>query len=146
MKISAHVAVILTAASLCLAQAAGQVVGQGLSAEAKSKDVAEARAKRNAQTFQNKASVLTLLDRYGKQTGKIGERAMYDSAILSPDGKRVAGIKQDLDNESFDLFVMDVATGAATRLTTSARTEYVYSPVWSPDGNRLAYVSMRAGQ
>jgi Tol biopolymer transport system component len=146
MKISAQVAVILTAASLCLSQAAGQVVGQGLSAEAKSKDVAEARAKRNAQTFQNKASVLTLLDRYGKQTGKVGTRAMYDSASLSPDGKRIAAVKQDLYNESFDLFVMDVATGAETRLTTSARTEYVYGPVWSPDGNRLAYVSMRGGQ
>jgi Tol biopolymer transport system component len=146
MKISAHVAVIVTAASLCLAQTSGQVVGQGLSAEAKSKDIAEARAKRNAQAFQNKASVLTWLDRYGKQTGKIGERAMYDSAVLSPDGKRVAAVRQDLDNESFDLFVLDVATGAATRLTTSARTEYVYAPVWSPDGSRLAYVSMRGGQ
>jgi Tol biopolymer transport system component len=146
MKISAYVAVTLTAASLCLAQAAGQVVGQGLSAEAKSKDVAEARAKRNAQTFQNTASVLTLLDRYGKQTGKVGERALYDSAVLSPDGKRVAAIEQDLDNESFDLFVLDVGTGAATRLTTSARTEFVFAPVWSPDSKRLAYVTMRGGK
>jgi len=146
MKISLYIAVILTAASLCLSQAAGQVVGQGLSAEAKSKDVAEARTKRNAQTFQNKASVLTFLDRYGKQTGKVGERAMYDSAVLSPDGKRVAAIRQDLDNESFDLFVLDAATGATTRLTTSARTEFVYAPVWSPDSKRLAYVTMRAGK
>jgi Tol biopolymer transport system component len=146
MKISAYVAVTLTAASLCLAQAAGQVVGQGLSAEAKSKDVAEARAKRNAQTFQNTASVLTLLDRYGKQTRKVGERALYDSAVLSPDGKRVAAIEQDLDNESFDLFVLDVGTGAATRLTTSARTEFVFAPVWSPDSKRLAYVTMRGGK
>src|ERR1700689_2590137 len=146
MKISAYVAVTLTAASLCLGQTAGQVVGQGLSAEAKSKDVAEARAKRNAQTFQNTASVLTLLDRYGKQTGKVGERALYDSAVLSPDGKRVAAIEQELDNESFDLFVLDVATGAATRLTSSARTEFVFAPVWSPDSSRLAYVTMRGGK
>src|SRR5579863_425187 len=146
IKISAYVAVILTAASLCLAQEAGQVVGQGLSDEAKSKDVAEARAKRNAQTFKNKASILTVLDRYGKQTGKVGERAMYDSALLSPDGKRVAAIRQDLDNESFDLFVLDVATGAATRFTTSARRDFVFAPVWSPDGNQLVYVAMRQGQ
>jgi Tol biopolymer transport system component len=145
MKISAHLAVVLTAASLCVAQT-GQVAGQGLSAEAKSKDVAEARAKRNAQQFQNKASVLTLLDRYGKPTGKVGARAMYDSAILSPDGKRVAAIKQDLDNESFDLFVFDVATGAEKRITTSARRDFVFAPVWSPDSKRLAYVAMRGGK
>jgi Tol biopolymer transport system component len=146
MKISACIAVLLTAASLCFAQNSGQVVGQGLSDEAKSKDVAEARAKRNAQEFQNKASVLTFLDRYGKQTGKVGERAMYDSAVLSPDDKHVAAIKQDLDNESFDLFVFDVATGAEKRLTTSARRDFVFAPVWSPDSMRLAYVAMRGGK
>jgi Tol biopolymer transport system component len=146
MKISVHIAVILTATCLSLAQNSGQVVGQGLSEEAKSKDVAEARAKRNAQQFQNKASVLTFLDRYGKPTGKVGQKAMYDSALLSPDGKHLAATKQDLDNESQDLFVLDVVTGKETRLTTSARTEFVYAPVWSPDSKRLAYVSMRAGK
>jgi Tol biopolymer transport system component len=146
MKISAHIAVILTAASLCFAQNSGQVVGQGLSEEAKSKDVAEARAKRNAQQFQNKASILTFLDRYGKRTGQIGQRAMYDSAVLSPDGKHVAAIKQDLDNETFDLFVFDVATGAEKRLTTNARRDFAFAPVWSPDSKRLAYVALRAGK
>lgn len=146
MKISACIAFILTAASLCLAQADGQLVGQGLSAEAKSKDVAEARAKRNAQEFQKRASILTFLDRYGKPTAKIGQRALYDSAVLSPDGKSVAAMKQDLDNESQDLFVLDLASGAEKRLTTSARTEFVYAPVWSPDSKRVAYVTLRGGK
>jgi Tol biopolymer transport system component len=146
MKISAYVAVLLTAASFCVAQNSGQVVGQGLSEEAKSKDVAEARAKRNAQQFQNRASVLTFLDRYGKRTGQVGQRAMYDSAVLSPDGKRIAATKQDLDNESQDLFVYDMATSAEKRLTTSARRDFVFAPVWSPDSKRLAYVALRAGK
>jgi Tol biopolymer transport system component len=145
MKIFGHVAVLLAAVSLCLGQNA-QDAGQGLNAEAKSKDVAEARAKRNAQQFQNRASILTFLDRYGKETGQIGQRALYDSAYLSPDGKRLAAIKQDLDNESFDLFVSNVATGKETRLTTSARREFVFAPVWSPDSSRLAYVTMRGGK
>lgn len=154
MKASLYLAVILVAACFCFAQdstqtpaqSAGQVVGQGLSAEGKSKEFTEARAKRNAQTFQNKASILTFLDRYGKRTGQVGTRAMYDSAVLSPDGKRVAAMEQDLDNESQDLFVLDVATGSSKRLTTSARTEFVYAPVWSPDSKRVAYVGMRSGQ
>jgi Tol biopolymer transport system component len=146
MKIFAHVAVLLTAASLCLGQNATQDGGQGLSAEAKSKDVAEARAKRNGQQFQNRASILTFLDRYGKQAGQIGQRALYDSAYLSPDGKRLAAAKQDLDNESQDLYVTNLATGKETRLTTSARREFVFAPVWSPDGTRVAYVTMRGGK
>jgi len=141
-----RIAVILTAASLSFLLPAGQALGQELNAEAKSKEAVEARNKRNAQIFQNNASVLTFLDRYGKHTGQIGERALYDAAILSPDGKRIAAIKDDLENESADLFVFDVATGKATRFTTSVRTEFVETPVWSPDGSRLVYVAMRKGQ
>ena len=146
MKKCACIAVILTAASFCFLLPASQALGQELNAEAKSKEAVEARTKRNAQTFQNSASVLTFLDRYGKPTGQIGERAIYEAAVLSPDGKRVATIKDDLDNESADLWVFDVPTAAATRFTTSARREFVDSPVWSPDSSRLAYTSIRKGQ
>lgn len=135
-----------TIAVLCFLQPTAQSLGQELSAEAKSKDVAEARAKRNAQNFQNNASVLTILDRYGQRTAQIGGRAMYDVVMMSPDGKRIATIKEDLDNESADLWVADVATGAATRITTSPRTEFVSSATWSPDSTRLAYVTIRKGQ
>jgi Tol biopolymer transport system component len=146
MNRCAQIAVSVTAAILCFVQPAGQLLGQELNAEAKSKDVAEARAKRNAQRFQNNASVLTILDRYGKRTGQIGDRALYDTVVLSPDGKRVATVKEDLDNESADLWVSDVATGAATRITTSPRRESISSAIWSPDGTRLAYVTIRKGQ
>lgn len=137
---------VLAVAWVCFALPAPQLLAQELNAEAKSKEAVEARAKRNAQTFENSASVLTLLDRYGKRTGQIGDRGMYDIAIFSPDGKRVATIKEDLENESADLWLYDVATGAPTRFTTSARTEFVDTPVWSPDGSRIAYVTIRKGQ
>lgn len=146
MKHRTRMAVLFTATSLCFVLTPGQALGQELNAEAKSKEAVEARTKRNAQIFQNNASILTLLDRYGKPTGKVGERAMYEDAVLSPGGKRVAAIKDDLENESADLWVFDVATGAVTRFTTSVRTEFVDTPVWSPDGSRLAYVAMRKGQ
>lgn len=142
----AHIAVCVTAAVLCFLQPTPQLSGQELNAEAKSKDVAEARAKRNAQNFQNNAKVLTFLDRYGQRTGQIGDRAMYDLVVMSPDGKRIATVKEDLDNESADLWVADVATGATTRITTSPRTEFISSAVWSPDGTRLAFVTIRKGQ
>jgi Tol biopolymer transport system component len=139
-------AIFLTTASLCLTAFPDRALGQELNAEAKSKEAVEARTKRNAQIFQNNASILTFLDRYGKPSGQIGERALYEAAVLSPDGKRVATIKDDLENESADLWVFDVASGAATRFTTSARTEFADSPVWSPDSSRLAYTAMRKGQ
>jgi Tol biopolymer transport system component len=132
--------------ALCLALPI-RASGQELSAEAKDKAAAEARAKRNAQTFENNASTIVFYDRKGNRIGgPLGERAMYQGAVISPDGSRVAVVKADLPNESADVYVLDVATGASTRLTTSARTEFTLSPIWSPDGSKIAYVSMRKGQ
>ena len=86
-------------------------------------------------------------DRSGKRIGgALGERAMYQGAVISPDGSRVAVVKADLPNESADVFVLDIASGATTRITTSARTEFVQAPIWSPDGSKVAYVAMRKGQ
>jgi len=121
--------------------------GQELSTEAKDKAATEARAKRNAQTFENNASVIVFYDRKGQRIGgPLGERAMYQGAVISPDGSRVAVVKADLPNESADVFVLDIKSGAITRITTSARTEFVQAPIWSPDGSKVAYVAMRKGQ
>jgi Tol biopolymer transport system component len=146
MKTANRAACLFAAVVLGFVCLPGRTSGQELSAEAKDKVAAEARAKRNALAFENNATTIVFYDRSGKRTGSLGERALYGATVMSPDGSRVAIVKNDLPNETADLFVLDVATGASTRLTTSARTEFVMAPVWSPDSSRIAYVTIRKGQ
>jgi Tol biopolymer transport system component len=146
MKTAGRIAIAFAAILFVRPPLPTTVAAQELSADAKAKEAAEARAKRNALTFENNATTLALNDRSGKRVGTLGDRALYSETVMSADGSRVAVIIQDLPNESADLFVLDVATGAKTRLTSSARTEFVMAPVWSPDGKRIAYVTIRKGQ
>ena len=141
-----HLTFALAAVAFVHVPFSSSASAQELSAEAKSKAAAEARAKRDALNFQNNATTIAFFDRSFKRTGGVGEKAIYDEVVLSPDGSRVAVCMEDLANESADLFVLDVKSGAKTRLTTSARTEFVMAPVWSPDGSRIAYVTIRKGQ
>ena len=145
MKKVIRVALVCAAAALAVCLP-GRAIGQELSAEAKDKAAAEARAKRNALTFENNATTIVFYDRAGKRTGGVSERALYGETVVSPDGTRVAVVKNDLPSETADLFVIDIASGASTRLTTSVRTEFVMAPVWSPDSSRIAYVTIRKGQ
>jgi serine/threonine-protein kinase len=108
------------------------------------RDPAE-RAKVISQIFEANARQLTLFDREGKVVAQIGARDMYNQPLLSPDGKRLAVIKTDIDKETNDLWVLDVATGNGTRITSSQSREGAAAPAWSPDGSHVAYVALRAG-
>src|SRR5262245_27485112 len=77
--------------------------------------------------------------------GTAGERALYGQPVFSPDRTRVAVLQNDLNAESNDLFVLDIATSKSTRITTSAMREFVQGVVWSPDVTQLAYVALRSG-
>jgi hypothetical protein len=81
---------------------------------------------------------LTVLDRQGAVVGRVGEAGFYSQAAFSPDGSRVAVVR---DGASQDVWVFDVATGKGTAITSNAFPDR--APVWSPDGNHIAYVSTR---
>lgn len=104
-----------------------------------------ARAKRIAETFERNARVLTVFDRRGKVVSTVGERAIYNQPAFSPDRKRLAVIKTDLGNETEDIWVLDVATGNSTRITSSQKQEWVRALAWSPDGSQLAFSALRSG-
>ena len=104
-----------------------------------------AKAKQIAEAFENNARVLTLFDRDGKAVGTVGQRDIYNQPVLSPDRTRIATIRIDLEKESQDLGVMDIASAKLTQITHSQARESVVGPAWSPDGKQVAYVALRNG-
>jgi len=103
------------------------------------------RAKRIAEQFEAQARVLTVFDRQGKVVTTVGERAIYWDMVFSPDRTRLAVAKEDVESETQNLWVLDVATGKSTRITSGQNEEHARTPVWSPDGSQVAYVALRGG-
>jgi len=87
-------------------------------------------------------SQLTWFDRSGRTVGTIGKPAWYNNVQLSPDGRRVATDQTDQDGRNVDVWVLDPARGATTRLTFDPALDS--TPVWSPDGKQLLISSNRS--
>ena len=84
---------------------------------------------------------LAIFDRQGKAISRIGQPGMISQPSLSPDGSRIAVVKQDPQTGNADIWTVDVSTGQETAVTSGTDPEI--APVWLPDGQRVAYVSMR---
>jgi serine/threonine protein kinase len=84
-------------------------------------------------------SELTWFDRRGVMLGKVGDRQRYQDPRLSPDGRKLA---VRIGDPGGDLYIIDLERGVNTRLTFESLAGF--SPVWSPDGKRIAY-SVRTG-
>jgi Tol biopolymer transport system component len=86
---------------------------------------------------------MTWVDRDGKPAGSLGLPAHYRGIELSPDGTRVAAHRHE--GAGGDIWVTDVSRGATSRFTFDPSQDNS-SPVWSPDGTRIAYASTRPGK
>ena len=80
-------------------------------------------------------SDLVLLGPRGDTTVVAADRRDYLEPRLSPDGKRI--VTAALGRNGVDLWVIDRATRASTRLTTDGRR--YGRPEWMPDGVRVIY-------
>jgi Tol biopolymer transport system component/DNA-binding winged helix-turn-helix (wHTH) protein len=89
------------------------------------------------------SSELVWLDRLGRRTGRIGEPADYSNPSLSPDEKKVVVSRMDLQTRTRDLWLFDLASGAASRFTFDPADET--NAVWSPDGSSIAFDMVRNG-
>src|SRR5688572_933696 len=139
-------AMITASATLAVVFLLAPGTGFGQSNEEKAKARAAQRARGIALARENNAQVLQLYDRQGKLVATITERDFYNQPVISPDKTRIAVIKNHPETETQDAWVIDIAGGKSTRITThSQRRDLARAPVWSPDGRQLAYVSLRAG-
>ena len=103
------------------------------------------RARIIAQIMETQSRQLTVFDRQGQTVSVVGPRDLYNQPVFSPDARRMAVIKPDLDKETNDLWVIDVASAKAIQITSSQPREGANSPAWSPDGSQVAYVALREG-
>ena len=84
---------------------------------------------------------LVWVDRDGREELLTLPPNSYEWPRVSPDGRRVAvGISGD----DGDIWVSELARGGLTRVTTDPATDRV--PLWTPEGERVVYVSDREGQ
>jgi hypothetical protein len=86
---------------------------------------------------------LVWFDRAGRQLETVGRAGHYSDIRLSPDGKRLAFQRLDPENGASDVWLLELASGTTSRLTFDPANDG--DAVWSPDGGRVVFSSMRDG-
>ena len=94
------------------------------------------------QTIRPPAHQLVWMDREGKQTGLLGEPGEWGLPRIAPDGRRVACGRLATDRHHWEVWLFE--GDAMSRLVSLAGAD-ARSPVWSPDGTRVAFTGNPSG-
>jgi Tol biopolymer transport system component len=84
---------------------------------------------------------LTWYERSGKILSKVGDIAIQSILALSPDDRRAAISITTGSPPNRDVWVVDLARAVNSRITSNPGDDSY--PVWSPDGARIAFQSIR---
>lgn len=82
-------------------------------------------------------SVLTWMDRSGKELGQVGKPAVQCNPAISPDGTRIALDISDQKANAVEVWIERVDGTGSSRFTFDGSEDVV--PVWSRDGISVAY-------
>src|SRR5262245_2222066 len=95
-------------------------------------------------TLRTQTTQLRWFDRQGKELGQVPEATGYERPTLSPDEKTIAADRLDPETQSQDVWFIETAGGATSRLTTNPGLDQV--GMWSPNGKRIVIASTREGK
>jgi dipeptidyl aminopeptidase/acylaminoacyl peptidase len=95
------------------------------------------------ETSLSPRTQLIWFDRVGTEIGRVGQPDDQLAPRLSPDQKRVAVARRGA--LGFDIWLFDLTRDTSTRLTFFHPGQNSV-PVWSPDGDTVAFNSNREGQ
>src|SRR5262249_17575450 len=87
----------------------------------------------------NPESQLVWFDRVGKRQSDVGEPGRYGRFEFSPDERRLVFERIDADERHANLWLLDLARGSTSRLTSTNGSDY--APVWSPHGGEILFGS-----
>jgi len=82
---------------------------------------------------------LILVNRQGAVESLAAPPRAYEDIRLSPDGQRLA---VQIEDPSSDVWTYDIPRGTLTRLTFEGTNN---APLWTPDGKRITFESVREG-
>jgi len=94
-------------------------------------------------TGQNDRFQAVWLNATGGQIEAVGESTLVSSIRLSPDARTLAEQVRDPQTKNVDIWLVDLARGVKTRFTFDPAADL--TPVWSPDGSRIAWASNAKG-
>ena len=83
---------------------------------------------------------LTWFGRDGKEIGPVGLPGYYNSLSLSSDARRIA-YDQASPKGDLDIWILETEPVIASRFTFGPGADFF--PVWSPDGSRIVFSSLR---
>lgn len=82
-------------------------------------------------------------DRQGSLVASIGDLGDYMAARASPDQQLLATVRSDPEDFGTSMWVLDMARNVDTRITVAGDID---DPVWSPDGERIAFAWFKPGE
>jgi serine/threonine-protein kinase len=92
---------------------------------------------------QQLATTLEWVDRKGGRQAVSAPPQVYRAVRLSPDGARAALVIGGTDVNAGDIWVYEFARGTLTKITFDG---FNSAPLWTPDGSRVTFRSVRNGK